>query len=115
QESAGNHSYHDGHAHGPAALGAGTEADGDRQNTGDGREGGHQNRAQPDGAGLQHGLARVNAFGPLLVGEFDEQNRVFGHQADQQHQADLAEQIQIHRRNDRQNPDSAAPVQQPQQ
>ena len=57
----------------------------------------------------------IDALGALLIGEFNQQDGVLRHQAHEQHQADAAEQIQVHCRNDRQHARFAAEVKQPQQ
>ncbi|MFM1944837.1 MAG: hypothetical protein RI897_3819 [Verrucomicrobiota bacterium] len=57
EECAGGHATDDGEAHWAAAFGTGAEADGDGEDAGDGGEGGHEDGAEADESGLEHGLA----------------------------------------------------------
>ncbi len=59
-------------------------------------EGGHQNRTQPQPAGLDGRVRPVQAGVLPLPGEFDDQDGVLAGQPDQHDKADLRENIVVH-------------------
>ena len=55
----------------------------------------HHDRPQPQPAGGQRGVVPAHARLPPSAGKLDDQNRVLARQADQHHEADLRENIDI--------------------
>ena len=74
----------------PAPVG-----DHQRHDAEDEGERGHQDRPQPQPARLQRGLAPRQARLALLLGELDDQDGVLAGQADQHHEADLREDVDV--------------------
>ena len=67
-----------------------------RQNPNDEGEGRHQDRPQPLPRRFLGGLEDPRPLLPQVLGKLDDQDRVLGLQADQHHQADLAEDVERH-------------------
>jgi hypothetical protein len=57
------------------------------------RERGHQDRAQARAGGVHGRFAGGGAFLLLLARELDDQDRVLGRQADENHDADLRQDV----------------------
>ena len=76
-------------------LGAGALGEHQRHHAEDEGERGHQDRPQPQPAGLDRRLEAVLALVLQLLGELDDQDGVLGRQADQHHQADLREDVVV--------------------
>ena len=60
------------------------------------RQRGHHDRPQPQPAGPQRRLARGHARVALLPGKLNDQNRILARQANQYHEADLSEDVDVH-------------------
>ena len=88
-EHAGEHR----HAHHLARLGAGARRRQQRHDAEDEREGGHQNRPEPQLRRRQRRVHERLALVVLHLGELDDQNRVLRRQADQHDQPDLREHV----------------------
>ena len=69
---------------------------------------GHENGPQPGHGCLAHRLKLGVPLQLQLVGELDDEDAVFGHQADQGDQADLG--INVHRRGPAMGPEGDARV-----
>src|SRR3990172_1160703 len=69
--------------------GAGAGDQGQREMAADGGGAGHEDRAESGHRRLTHGRNLRQALELQLVGEFDDQDAVLGHQPDQGHQPDL--------------------------
>jgi len=67
-----------------------------REDADHGRECGHEDRAEADATGLEHGVCGIAALGDALVGELDQEDRVLRHQAQQQDDPDETVDIQRH-------------------
>ena len=90
------HAAEDGRAQRPPHLGAGPVRDHQRHHAEDEGERGHHDRPQPQPARLQRRLAARHAGLALLLGELDDQDGVLAGQADQHHEADLREDVDVH-------------------
>ena len=77
-----------------AALGARAGREGERHGSEDHREGGHEDRPEAQDRGLDDGVHLGLAGFLELVGELGDQNAVFGDQADQGYQPDLAVDVE---------------------
>jgi hypothetical protein len=76
-----------------AHLGAGALGDHQRHHAEDESERGHQDRPQTQAARLDGRLVARLSLAVQLLGELDDEDRVFARQADQHHQANLHEDI----------------------
>ena len=76
-----------------ARAGAGAGGNRQRQHAEDERQRRHEDRPQADAAGLERRIHDRLALLAQLLGELDDQDRVLGGEADQHHQADLAEDV----------------------
>ena len=96
QQLAEHQSADDGDAERLAEFGAGAGAQHQRQRAEDRRHGGHQDRPEPQQAGLIDRLARRQAFDALgLQREIDHHDGVFLDDADQQNDADDGDDVEI--------------------
>ena len=96
EERHAEHAAEDRRAQRPPHLGAGALGDHQRHDAEDEGERGHQDRPQPQPAGLEGRLAPRHARLLALLGELDDQDRVLARQADQDHEADLGEEAHVH-------------------
>ena len=89
------HAAEDGRAERAAHFRAGAAADQQREDAQDEGEGGHYDRPQPQLAGGQRRLAAGKAFFSLPLGELHDQDRILARQAQQDHEADLREDVDV--------------------
>jgi hypothetical protein len=68
-----------------------------RQHAGDEGKAGHQDRPQTQAAGLDSRLDAIHALILALLGKLNDEDGVFGREAEEHHQADLGEDVVIHR------------------
>mgnify|MGYP007026932923 CR=1 FL=1 len=90
-----DHAEEDGSSKGLAHLGSGSGGEHEREHAEDEGEAGHQNRAQTQSAGLHSGFDAVHAFILKLLGELDDEDGVFGCEADKHDEADLREDVVV--------------------
>ncbi len=92
------HPAEDGQAQRPPHLRPGADRDHQRHDAEDERERGHQDRPQTQLHRRQRGVAARQPRLALVLGEFDNQDRVLAGQADQHHEADLREDVDVRMR-----------------
>ena len=92
------HAAHHRDAQRSPGIAAGAASQRDRQDADHGRQRRHQDRAEPPPRRLGDGLDQRHAAPTELVGELHDQNGILGHEPDQHHETDLAEEIQCRSR-----------------
>mmetsp|Transcript_21687 Transcript_21687/g.84531 ORF Transcript_21687/g.84531 Transcript_21687/m.84531 type:complete len:206 (-) Transcript_21687:1321-1938(-) len=93
EEGHAKHAGEHGDTHRTPHLAAGTAAEDQRDDAGAEGDGGHQDGAQPQPAGLDNGVVDRLAVLLQLLGEFDDQDRVLARQADQHDERHLREDV----------------------
>ena len=93
EERREQHAAEDGGAEGVAARGAGARREHERQHAEDERERRHQDGAEADARGMDRGVLDRLALLAQGLRELDHENRVLAREADEHHQADLAEHV----------------------
>src|ERR1043166_5632381 len=95
ENSTEGHSGDDGDTDGISRRSACAGNERQREVAAYGGDTGHQDWPQTDESGFAHGLEFREAATLERIGKFDDQNAVFGNQADERHQTDL--RIDVHR------------------
>ena len=92
------HAEEDGGAERLAHFGTGAAAENQRKNAENEGEGGHQDRAQAEAAGFDRGGEAIFPIAILnLFGELDDEDGVLAGEADEHDEADLGEDVVLHR------------------
>jgi hypothetical protein len=99
EKGRGKHASNNGDSEWTTTFGPRAEAECDGKNPDDGGEGGHEDGSKPKAARFEHGLEGGDTESPLLIGELNQKNGIFGDETQKKDQADQAVKIQIHRRN----------------
>ena len=93
EERHADHAAEDGRSQRLPHLGTGPRGDHQGDHAQDEGEGGHEDRPQPQPRGLHRGLVAGPARRVQVPGKLDDEDRILAGQPDQDHQADLHEDV----------------------